>query len=185
MAKLACFTTLSLDGYFARPDGDVHWFHRADAEFDAFVAGNAQSDGALVFGRRTYEMMKAYWPTPAARAALPAVADGMNRREKYVVYRALTQADWSNTRVLRGEAASVAAELKRESAKPLVILGSASLVTALSEARLIDEYQIVLTPMALGAGRSLFAGMTGNLELSLVETRSFQNGNVFLRYALR
>jgi dihydrofolate reductase len=182
MAKLSCFMTLSLDGYFARTNGDMIWAHREDPEFSAFVARNAQSDGALLFGRVTYEMMASYWPTGAAHANAPEVAEGMNRAAKYVVSRTLERVSWSNTTLLEGELESGVAKLKRESERPIVTLGSASLVKALAEAALLDEYLIVVGPIALGAGRSLFAGMKRDLGLQLVETRRFANGNVFLRY---
>ena len=183
MAKLSSFMTLSLDGYYARPDGDLGFAHRSDPEFDAFVADNAQGGGNLLFGRVTYEMMLAYWPTAAARANMPSVADGMNRSRKFVVSRTLENASWANTTLLKGALANEIEKLKREAQEPIVILGSASLVTQLSDAGLIDEYQIVLAPVALGAGRSLFAGMKRELSLRLTETRKFSNGNVFLRYA--
>ncbi len=183
MVKLSSFMTLSLDGYYSRPDGDLGFAHRRDPEFDAFVADNARSGGNLLFGRVTYEMMLAYWPTPAARADLPVVAEGMNRASKFVVSRTLENASWQNTTVLKGSLVSEIEQLKRDAKQPIVILGSASLVTELSDAGLIDEYQIVLAPVALGAGRSLFAGMKRELSLHLNETRKFSNGNVFLRYA--
>lgn len=183
MTKLSSFMTLSLDGYFARPDGNLDFAHRRDPEFDAFVADNAQSGGNLLFGRVTYEMMLAYWPTPMAQANTPAVADGMNRARKFVASRTLEQASWTNTTVLAGPLASAVEKLKHDAQKPIVILGSGSLVTQLSDAGLIDEYQVVLAPVALGAGRSLFGGMKRDLSLRLTETRKFANGNVFLRYA--
>lgn len=183
MVKLSSFMTLSLDGYYSRANGDVRFTHRNDPEFDAFVADNAQSGGNLLFGRVTYEMMLAYWPTPAAHAAMPLVADGMNRASKFVVSRTLEQASWANTTLLKGSLVNEIEQLKRDAKQPIVILGSASLVTQLSDAGLIDEYQIVLAPVALGAGRSLFAGMKRELALELTETRKFSNGNVFLRYA--
>ena len=182
MEKLSSFMTLSLDGYYSRPDGDLGFAHRGDPEFDAFVADNAKGGGNLLFGRITYEMMLAYWPTAAARTNAPAVADGMNRATKFVVSRTLTQASWENTTLLKGALVTEIEKLKRDAKQPIVILGSASLVTQLSDARLIDEYQIVLAPIALGAGRSLFGGMQRELALRLTETRKFSNGNVFLRY---
>lgn len=182
MATLSSFMTLSLDGYFARSNGDLSWFHRSDPEFSAFVADNAQGNGVLLFGRVTYEMMSSYWPTEAARANAPAVADGMNRRSKFVVSRSLSRATWENSQLLQGELTASVEKLKRESQQPIVILGSASLVTQLSDAALIDEYQVVVVPIALGEGRSLFSGLKRELPLSLVETRKFSNGNVFLRY---
>ncbi len=161
------------------------WAHRRDPENDAFAAGNAQSRGALLFGRVTFEQMRAFWPTPAARAARPAVAGGLNRARQFVVSRSLERPDWENTEILSGELVPAVERLKRESDRTIVILGGASLVAQLSDARLIGEYRIVVNPVAIGAGRSLFAGIKADLELSLVETRSFKHGVVFARYSLR
>jgi dihydrofolate reductase len=97
--------------------------------------------------------------------------------------RTLERPDWENSEIVRGELVPAVERLKRDADRTIVILGSASLVAQLSEARLIDEYQIVVNPVALGAGRSLFAGMKGDLELSLVESRTFKHGVVFSRYA--
>lgn len=163
----------------------MQWAHRRDPEYDAFAAGNAQSRGALLFGRVTFEQMRAFWPTPAARAARPAVADGLNRARQFVVSRSLERPDWENTEILSGELVPAVERLKRESDRTIVILGGASLVAQLSDARLIGEYRIVVNPVAIGAGRSLFAGIKADLELSLVETRSFKHGVVFARYSLR
>jgi len=66
MRKLIVFNQVSLDGYFTDADGDMSWAHKQDAEWNAFVAENARSGGELLFGRITDELMKSYWPTPAA-----------------------------------------------------------------------------------------------------------------------
>ena len=66
MPKLAVFNQVTLDGYFAAANGDMDWAHKHDAEWNAFVAENAAADGAMLFGRITYEMMASYWPTPLA-----------------------------------------------------------------------------------------------------------------------
>jgi len=66
MRKLIVFNQVSLDGYFTDVDGDMSWAHKQDAEWNAFVAENARSGGELLFGRITDELMKSYWPTPAA-----------------------------------------------------------------------------------------------------------------------
>ena len=73
-------------------------------------------------------------------------------------------------------------QLKSEPGDDIAILGSASIVTALSDARLIDEYQFVLSPLGLGAGKTQLAGLKKPLDLELGRTRSFKNGKVFLSY---
>ncbi len=182
MRKLSCYLQLSIDGYYTSATGDMSWMHRPDddPEFAAFVASNASGDGELLFGRKTYEMMKAFWPTPAAAQAMPAVARGMNARPKYVASRPLERADWQPTHVIAGDAVAGVRELKATSGPAVVTLGSGSLVAQLSEAGLVDEYQLLILPIVLGGGRAAFAGQPRWLKHR--STRTFRNGNVFLVY---
>lgn len=185
MARLVAFNNVSLDGLFADPDGGLAWAHQAptDPEFDAFVADNAKGGGALLLGRRTYEMMAAFWPTQAAARMNPAVAERMNGMRKYVPSRTLAQAGWSNTALLHGDLAAEVRALKARSDADLAILGSGSLVSQLAQAALIDEVQLVLNPVVLGRGRAMFREVLGPLAFRLVGVRSFAGGKVFLRYA--
>lgn len=90
MRKLSVFDNVTLDGYFTSENGDIEWAHEgADAEWNEFVSNNASGEGALLFGRVTFEMMRSFWTTPAAMEAMPAVAEGMNRMPKYVASRTL------------------------------------------------------------------------------------------------
>ena len=187
MRKLSSFTQVSLDGYFTGRNGDLSWAHEGqqDAEWNAFVAENASGNGPLLFGRVTYELMVSYWPTPAARENDPVVAEGMNSLPKVVFSRTLDQASWSNTRLVRGDLVTEVRKLKQEPGEGMAILGSGSIVSQLAQAGLIDEYQIVVKPVALGEGRTLFDGIKQKLSLKLTKTRSFTNGNVLLSYEPR
>lgn len=181
MARLSSFTMLSLDGCYADAHGDMSWAHATDAETRSFTAENAKSDGVLVFGRITYEMMAAYWPTKLAAQNDPAVAEGMNRMPKVVFSKTLQSAEWSGTTIAKGNLVSAMKKLK-QGERDLVVLGSGTLVGALTQAGLIDEYQLLVNPLILGDGRRLFAGVTRAPRLVLESTRRFENGNVFLRY---
>ena len=185
MRKLAVFNSVTLDGYFTGRDGDLSWAHEGsdDPEFRAFVAGNAGGEGTLLFGRITYEMMVSYWPTPAAAKNDPQVAEGMNRRAKVVFSRSLEHASWSNATVMRGDLAREVRDLKEGSGTDLVILGSGRIVAQLAGTGLIDEYQLLVCPVVLGEGRTMFEGVERPPSLRLTETRAFSNGRVFLRYA--
>jgi dihydrofolate reductase len=187
MGKLVEFNSVSLDGFFTDASGGMQWAYNPtkDAEWDAFIAGNARGGGVLVFGRRTYDLMKSYWPTPIASRQYPEVAERMNTRRKIVFSRTLQQATWNNTTLLREGMASETRKMKQELDEDLVILGSGSVVSQLSGMHLIDEYQFVVVPVILGAGRTLFDGVRETTTLELLETRVFVNGNVFLRYAPR
>jgi hypothetical protein len=107
MPKVNMFNSISLDGYFTDTHNDMSWAHAGgdDPEMREFTATNAQGGGALVFGRITWQMMAAFWPTPAAAQMMPQVAKGMNAARKYVFSRSLKSADWANTVILDADPA--------------------------------------------------------------------------------
>jgi len=184
MPRLNMFNNVSLDGYFTDSNNDMSWAHAGadDPEVRDFTAGNAKGAGALVFGRATYQMMAGFWPTPMAAQMMPEVAAGMNRAQKYVFSRSLQKTDWANTTVLNGDPAQEIARLKRENGPGLTVLGSGSIVKQLTAAGLIDDYQLMICPVILGGGRTLFEGNTGRPVLKLANSRVFKNGRVFLHY---
>jgi dihydrofolate reductase len=180
MRTLSIFEQVSLDGYYAAAT-DEPWYHaqKPDAEFADFISTNASGDSDLLFGRKTYDEMAAFWPTAEAARMMPAVAKGMNDKRKLVASRSISRATWHNTRVLGGELVAAVRELKAQPGPPIVILGSGTIVAQLAAASLIDEYQLLVFPLALGAGRTLFDTA---LELALVSSRAFANGCVFTVY---
>lgn len=181
MQKLRVFESISVDGYFADASGDIGWAHagRDDPEFAEWVGGNASSGGALLFGRKTYELMQAFWPTPLAAKQMPEVAAGMNAAKKYVASKTI-KPKWRNTQLLKGELVAAVRALKASKGPGLTLLGSGSVAAQLGEAGLIDEYQLVVVPVALGGGRTLFSAPS---HLRLVEQRAFRCGNLAVTYA--
>jgi dihydrofolate reductase len=181
MRKLRVFESISIDGYFTDRHGDIGWAHegREDPEFAEWVSANASSGGELLFGRKTYEMMAAYWTSTLAAQQMPAVASGMNAATKYVATRTIKPA-WSNTSVLQGDLVDAVRGLKARDGAAITVLGSGSVAGALGQAGLVDEYQFVIIPIALGAGRTVFKSAQG---LRLVEQRAFGCGNVMVTYA--
>lgn len=184
MQKLIVFNHVSLDGYFVDANGDMSWAKADpnDAEWNAFVAENAGGGGALVFGRITYEMMASFWPTPMAMKMMPAVAERMNNLPKVVFSRTLDKAAWNNTKLVKGDLAAAMRKMKQESGEGMAILGSGSIVAQLAPEGLIDEYQVVMNPIVLGKGRTMFDGIKEKLNLKLTKTRTFGNGKVLLCY---
>lgn len=184
MPRLIVFNSVSLDGYFVDLKGDMTWAHNynKDEEWDAFVAGNAGGGGMLLFGRKTYEMMVSYWPTPMALKNDPVVARGMNEASKVVFSRTLDKAMWNNTRLVKGNVAAEVRKMKQATGPGMAILGSGSIIAQLAPERLIDEYQVVVIPVVLGEGRTMFEGVKERLSLKTIKTRTFANGNVLLCY---
>jgi dihydrofolate reductase len=182
MRNLIVFNSVSLDGYFAGVNGDISWAHTQDPEFQKFVEGNAGGGGELVFGRITYELMASYWPTSMAVKNDPVVAEGMNSLPKVVFSKTMDKASWQNTKLVKGDLPKTVRRMKQEPGNTMVIMGSGSIVAQLAQEGLIDEYQFVVIPVALGKGRTMFDGMKEKLSLKLKSSRTFKNGNVFLCY---
>ncbi len=146
------------------------------------MQGNASGDACLVFGRTTYELMASYWPTPVATQNDPVVAERINNMPKVVFSRTLDKASWNNTTLVKADMAAAVRKMKNEPGDDMVILGSGRIVSQLAQGGLIDEFQIVMTPVALGKGRTIFDGINDKLTLKLTKTRTFGNGNVLLCY---
>jgi dihydrofolate reductase len=184
MRKVNVFNNVSLDGFFTDAKGDMSWAHKQDEEWNAFASANASGNGELLFGRVTYDLMAAFWPTPHAAKMLPKVAAGMNAMRKIVFSRTLDTVSWQHTALIKGDLVTEVRRLKQQPGPDIVILGSGSIVSQLTQARLIDEYQLVLNPIVVGRGRSLFETVVGTLNLTLTKTQSFRNGNVVLWYEM-
>jgi dihydrofolate reductase len=185
MPKLIVFNHVSLDGYFVDANGDMSWAHKReqDAEWNAFVVENASGGGRLLFGRVTYDLMASYWPTPQAAKNDSVVAEHMNNLPKVVFSRTMDKASWNNTKLVKSDLAAEVRKMKDDGGEDMAIFGSGTIVAQLAPERLIDEYQIVVNPIVLGKGRTLFDGVREKLNLQLNKTRAFKNGNVLVCYA--
>lgn len=184
MQKLIVFNHVTLDGFFKDANGDMSWA-KADAddgEWNAFVAENASGGGTLVFGRVTYDMMAGFWPAPVAMQMMPAVAERMNNLPKVVFSRTMNKASWNNTKLIKGNIAAEIRKLKEAPGEGMVILGSGAIVAQCAQEGLIDEFQLVVNPLALGKGGTLFEGLKKQLALKLTKSRTFNNGKVLLCY---
>jgi dihydrofolate reductase len=181
MRRLIVFNLMTLDGYIAGQGGDISW-HNVDEEFQELANAASNSGNTLLFGRITYELMASFWPTPEAIRTDPIVAAGMNKSEKIVFSSTLQKADWNNTRLVKDDMIGEVRRLKEQSGKDLTILGSGSIVSQLTQEGLIDEYNILLNPVVLSKGKTMFEGLKNRLALKLIETRKFGNGNMLLKY---
>jgi dihydrofolate reductase len=184
MRKISVFNSVSLDGLFTDTNSAMDFAHNAhpDPEWDAFVSGNASGGGILLFGRITYEMMASYWPTPLAAQQMPVVAAGMNHMPKIVFSRTMEKALWNNTRLVKDDIIHEMQRMKNEPGEDMTILGSGSIVSQFTSHGLIDEFQIVVVPIVLGKGRSLFEDVIEPVHLILMDSQTFSNGNVVLTY---
>jgi dihydrofolate reductase len=180
MRKMYSFMIVSADGYHADPDQALDW-HTVDEEFSRFALAQLRGAGPLVFGRVTYELMAAFWPGRAGEESDPQVATAMNTTPKIVISRTLTQADWPGTQIINDHVEDELATLKQQPGKDIVIMGSSTLAAGLLSTGLLDELRIMVDPIILGQGRSLFAG-AAKTGLELLKTQKFTSGNILNYY---
>lgn len=179
MSKLIMWNLITLDGMFegAQPwDLAFHEYAWGD-ELKDFATDQSREAEGLIFGRRTYEGMAAYWST-----ATGEIADFMNAVPKYVFSRTLERADWANSTLVKEDAGTAVARLKEQAGKDLFVFGSADLSTTLIRHGLIDEYRIGLVPVTLGEGSPLFKPGSDPLKLQLVQSRPLGERCLLLRY---
>jgi dihydrofolate reductase len=178
---LASFIVTSLDGFYEGPNGIFDWL-TPDVEFHEFAAAQLDNADTLVFGRATYEHMAAYWPTEQARVNDPAITSRMNTKPKIVLSASLEHAVWSNTTVMAGEAVEQIEAVKTVHGGELLVIGSAHLTASFAAAGVLDELRIMVCPIVLGSGRSLFEHLEDRISLKLLRVREFDSGNVLLTY---
>ena len=154
-----------------------------DAEFNEYAAELLDSAGVLVFGRVTYQVMADYWPTPAARENDPVIAAKMNELPKIVFSKTLKNVDWQNSRLEKNNIIEVLMELKHVPGNNIIVGGSDLSLTLLKN-KLIDELRILVNPIILGGGKTLFQGIGERYNLKLLKTRTFHSGVVALHYQL-
>lgn len=184
MRRILVFNMVTADGFYAGPNDEIDW-HNVDAEFNDFAIAQLDSLDTLIFGRRTYEGMAAWWPTPQGLADDPEVAGRMNRLTKLVLSNTLTSADWEHTTILKGNVGEQLAAIKQQPGKDMAIFGSGKVVASLTPLGLIDEYRLMVNPVILGRGKTLFEGVPSEVKLRLAKTQPFNSGNVLLYYEPR
>jgi len=178
--RLYVSTVTSLDGFIEGPNRELDWFDDANPQFARYCEEMMDSVGLALYGRRSYDLMVQYWPNAEAHPRSPQdleFARRMNALPKAVLSHTLTKATWNNTRVVR-DTDEIAA-LKREPGKPIVAWAGASLVSALTEQGLVDEYRLVVHPVVLGHGTPLFQEP---MRLRQVRTQVLGGGLAVLCY---
>jgi dihydrofolate reductase len=179
--KLFAFLVTTADGYYEGPNQEFDW-PVVDDEFNQFAIEQLEEIDTLVFGRNTYEAMASYWPTPLAQQNDPVVAGKMNGLPKIVVSTTLGEPTWQNTRLIGQNVAEEIAKLKQQPGKALAIFGSSDLTVRLMKLGLVDELRIMVHPVILGAGNSVFRTSGQRFRLKLLNVRQFDSGNVMLYY---
>lgn len=185
MANLIYSFIVSLDGYVADRDGRFDW-GEPDEEVHTFVNGLQRGIGTFLFGRRLYEVMVA-WEDPSAFAQEPPYiqdfAELWKAADKVVFSRTLDRPSSERTRIEREFDADAVRQLKADAGQDLAV-GGPELASSAIRAGLVDEFQMFISPLAVGGGKKYLPDGV-RLRLELLEERRFRNGVVFLRYANR
>jgi dihydrofolate reductase len=168
---------MSLDGYVASDRQHPGAAVPEDDELVQWKLNRVAKAGAHLMGRTTYLEMAGYWPHSTHAYAAP-----MNDIPKIVFSRTLREASWPVTRIARGGLAAEIAAIKDEPGEDVMVHGGASFAAALAAQELIDEYCLVVQPVAIGGGQALFAELPAARRLDLVEARSFECGVVVHLY---
>lgn len=181
MRKIIAYNFLTINGFFKGPNEDISWHKHGDEEarYSEEMLGQ---DNILLFGRKTYEHMASFWPTPMAHESFPKVAEGMNRAEKIVLSKEPFEAKWENTQVVNDDIVGQIQRLKASPGKDMAILGSGAIIKLFTDYGLIDEYQFMIDPVALPDGMPVFKGIKQKLDLQLTGSRVFKSGVVLLCY---
>ena len=180
MGSLSCFMSITLNGHFEASPGDISW-HKHGSEETEYSVRSLQVGNTLLFGRTTYEQMASFWPTAEAKKHFPVVAEGMNSAKKIVFSKTLSELSWNNTRLVKENMIEEVQKLK-QAPEDMTLLGSGSILTQLAEHGLIDEYQVMIDPVVIGKGSTLFAGLERKLELRLTHSEQFKSGVMLLYY---
>ena len=152
MGRISTYMQVSMDGYFAGPNGEIDWFkNNPDPEFEEFSIERAQGNSTLLFGRTTYEMMASVWTSDEVREEQPRMAEVMATSPKIVFSTSLREVEdgprWQNVELRR----DIDADALRNDVREFTTLGSGSIVGQLTQLGLVDEYSFVVNPVLLGA----------------------------------
>ncbi len=183
MGRLVYSMSVSLDGFVETLSGSLDWV-LVDEELHSFFNDEARGMSAFLYGRRLYQLMVDYWPTaetdPAATPAMLEFARVWKHKPKIVFSRTLDRVEW-NGRLVRDDAAGEVSRLKEQPGFDMDV-GGPTTASMLMRLGLIDEYRLFLHPVILGAGTPFFPALDARIGLTLLETRTFGSGVVYLRY---
>jgi dihydrofolate reductase len=190
MRKLVVVEFLSLDGVMqapGAPDEDTEggfkhggWqLQYFDDDLGAAAAEGMATTDAHLFGRKTYEIMASYWPKAPPDDPF---AQHLNSIKKYVASRTLTDVEWENTTLLKGDVVEEVTKLKQQPGQNIGVLGSGDLVQTLIANDLVDVYSLTVSPIVLGSGKRLFRGADQIRSLRLLDSKASKSGSLLLTY---
>jgi len=169
MRSVVLMMSVSVDGYVAGPHGHAGALPEPE-ELTRWKLDRIRRAGTHIMGRVTYEEMAGHWPTSTDEYAAP-----MNEIPKVVFSKTLDEATWAGSSIARGDLADEIATLRRQPGGEIIAWGGANFVQSLSRAGLVDEYVLVIQPVAFGNGLPLFGDLPDALRLELIEAKTFDS----------
>jgi dihydrofolate reductase len=191
MRDITVIEYMSLDGVIQAPGhasedtdgGFAHggWSNPFTPEHRRYISEAFQTAGAFLLGRRTYQIFAEHWPTVTDND--DEIAYALNTLPKYVVSTTLTNPQWAHTTIIKGDVVKELTALKGQPGRKIIVVGSSQLAHTLVQSRLVDQYQLWLHPVVLGAGKRLFTEETPMTALRLVDSKTTPTGLIILTYA--
>ncbi len=185
MGRLTLFMHVSLDGFAAGTNGEMDWIHVDDEIFDSGAERIYATDTAL-YGRKTYQLMESYWPTaadqPDASKHDIEHSKWYKQARKVVLSKTMGEENLINTQVIRRNLVDEINKVKQSTEKEILVFGSPTAGHSLMAANLIDGYWLNINPVLLGNGIPVFKDIRTKTDLSLVTSRVFSSGVVYLDY---
>lgn len=188
MRKIKLQMQVSIDGFACGPNGEMDWtVWNWDDELKNYIKELMDPADSFIIGRVLYEGMSMYWPAaetnPETDEETRTAAKAFNSMPKHVFSKTLTNADWNNAIIEKGDLAETIKQLKNQEGGDIMLYGGVSMVSSFIAHNLIDEYHLFVNPTAIGKGRSVFGNLTEKLRLQLVKSQAFSCGIVLLNYA--
>jgi dihydrofolate reductase len=192
MRKLIMKMSITIDGFVAGPNGEADWiFKSSDETSRAWVVEQSWDASLIIMGRKSFEGMAPYWPTATGPFAAPMneipkalfTQKGFKGVDLSNMEQSPATASWMAAQVFNGDLAEEIKALKSQPGKPICALGGAGFMRSLIATGLIDEYLLVTHPVVLGEGQRIFNGISQEVDLKLLEVKSFPKGIVAHRYS--
>ena len=186
MRKIVSFMHISLDGFTAGPNGEMDWIH-VDAEIFDYAAERTNAADMALYGRVTYDMMDAYWPTAPSQpnASKHDIEHGTwyNQVEKLVISKSMDGQKKDKTTIIGQDIDKQVSDIKNKPGKEIIIFGSTRATQTLMEYQLVDEFWLFVNPVLLGTGMPFFKNIKSRVNLKLLKSTPFaDSGVVCLHY---
>ena len=190
MRKLIMKMSMSLDGFVSGPNDENDWvFKSSDETSRTWSLGQTSKAGLIIMGRKTFEKISPYWPTAPGPFAAPMneIPKAVFTKEGFAgilpgAEQSPAVASWAAARIFDSDLAEGIRKLKNESGNPILAIGGAGFMRSLIDTGLIDEFQMIIHPVALGSGYPIFSDLATPLHLTLVDVKSFPGGIVAHTY---